>query len=141
MPLTIRVETQGFNLSPTEERRIEHGLQALGRRLERRPDPSAILVLTHLPDSKGYEARLRIQLGPLGAHLVAGETAETADRATRLAISAVERQLERRVAQQRGEATFGVPSRRRPVLQRTPSGSGARAAPSPDDREGDDDLT
>ena len=80
MPLNIRVETRGFDLSPTDDRRVEHGLRALERRLGKRPDPSAILVLTHFPACRVMEAGLRVQLGPLGAHLIARETAETAER-------------------------------------------------------------
>jgi hypothetical protein len=118
MPLNIRVETRGFDLSPTDDRRVEHGLRALERRLGKRPAPSAILVLTHFPARRVTEADLRVQLGPLGAHLIARETAETADHATRRAVEEIERQLERRVATQHGEPTFGVPSRRRPELSR-----------------------
>ena len=122
MPLSIRIETHGFELSPTEQRRIQHGLRALERRVERRPDPAAILVLTRHEAPRLVEADLRLQLGPLGAHLVACESAETADHATRCAIEAVERQLERCLASQRGESTFGVPSRRR-LRQRSRTGN------------------
>ncbi len=113
MPLSIRVETHGFDLSPIDDERIAHGLHALERRLGERPDPSAVMVLTRFPSRRVVEAELRVQLGPLGAHLVAREAAETANHAARRAIEAVERQLERRVATQRGEPTYGVPSRRR----------------------------
>ena len=57
---------------------------------------------------------LRVQLGPLGPTLTSSQAASTPDRAAHLAIQAVERQLERLVAVQRGEPTYGVPSRRRP---------------------------
>jgi ribosome-associated translation inhibitor RaiA len=113
MPLTTRIETHALSLTPSDERRITHRLQALARRLGARPAPSAVLVLTHHEDRRAVEAVLRVQLGPLGAHIVAHETAATADHAARLAIGEVERQYERRVAAQRGEPTFGVPSRRR----------------------------
>jgi ribosome-associated translation inhibitor RaiA len=137
MPLSTRVETHGFNLTPVDERRIEHGLHALERRLSKRPDPSAILVLTHFPARRVVEADLRVQLGPLGAHLIARETAETADHATRRAIEEVERQLERRVAIQRGEPTYGVPSRRRATPSR-PRQSQGMGEVSPEDTEAEE---
>jgi hypothetical protein len=56
--------------------------------------------------------------------------AETADRAVHLAVRDVERQLERRHATQRGEPTYGVPSRRLPAELRP-----ANAAPSEEPSE------
>jgi hypothetical protein len=64
------------------------------------------------------EVDLRVQLGPLGAHLVSHQRAGTTAHAVRLAVEDVERQLERRHADQRGEASFGVPSRREPAALR-----------------------
>jgi hypothetical protein len=61
---------------------------------------------------------LRLELGPLGSHLISHQAAETADRAVRLAVEDVERQLERQLAVQRGEPSFGVPSRREPTSLR-----------------------
>ena len=113
MPLTTRIETHDLTLSPTDERRIEHRLEVLARRLAKRPAPTAVLTLTYLEDRRVVEADLRVQLGPLGAHLVAHEAAATPDHAARLAVEQVERQLERQVAAQRGEPAYGVPSRRR----------------------------
>jgi hypothetical protein len=55
----------------------------------------------------------RVQLGPLGPTLASSQAAPTPDRAAHLAIQAIERQLERLVAGQRGEPSYGVPSRRR----------------------------
>lgn len=116
--LTTRVEPRGFELSSLEEARIRRQLDGLARRLARRPDPTATLVLTALPARREIEANLRVQLGPLGGHLVSRVRANTADRAARLAVEDVERQLERRQAGQRGEPAYGVPSRRLPARRR-----------------------
>ena len=63
-------------------------------------------------------ADLRVQLGPLAAHLISHQAAESADLAARLAVEDVERQLERRLAKQRGQPTYSVPSRRLPEALR-----------------------
>jgi ribosome-associated translation inhibitor RaiA len=97
-----------------EEQRIRRQLAGLDKRLVHHPEPSIVLVLDHSPEQRRVEADLRLQLGPLGGHLVSRKAAETADQAVRLAVEAIERQLERRTAGQRGEPTFGVPSRRLP---------------------------
>jgi hypothetical protein len=137
MPLSTRVETHGFELSPIDERRFEYHLHALEVRLEKRPEPSAILILTRHRATRVIEANLRIQLGPLGSHPLARETAETADHATRLAVEKIERQLERRVATQRGEPNYGVPSRRR-ATPPMPRGS-LETSPDDDMDEGSDE--
>ena len=108
-----------------EEQRIRHQLAGLAKRLEHHPEPSVTVVLEQFPEQRRVEADLRLQLGPLGAHLVSRKAAETADRAVHLALGAIERQLERRTAAQRGEPSFGVPSRRLPhQLRPHPPGEG-----------------
>ena len=142
MPLNIRVESRGFDLTPMEEQRIERTLRALERRLGKRPDASALLVLAHFPSRRAVEADLRVQLGPLGEHLIARETAETADHATRRAIEEIERQLERTVARQRGEPSFGVPSRRRSTPTRPrPRRGTSESEPEVAEDEEYDELT
>lgn len=89
-------------------------LAMLGRRLVHRPEPIAVLSLSGPNGQREIEASLRVQLGPLGPTLTSSQAAQTPDRAAHLAIHAVERQLERLVAGQRGEPSYGVPSRRRP---------------------------
>jgi hypothetical protein len=116
MTLKIRLEVQGCTLTAVERQRIEAHLASLDRQLlAHRPDPRAVLVLRRHAAQRQIEANLQVQLGPLGAHLVSHQSAETADRAVRLAVADVERQVERRLGSQRGEATFGVPSRREPA--------------------------
>jgi hypothetical protein len=75
-------------------------------------------MLTRHRDQRQVEVDLRVQLGTLGSHLISHQGAETVDRAVRLAVEDVERQLERQHAVQRGEPSFGVPSRRLPSTLR-----------------------
>lgn len=114
MTLQTRIESNDVKLSAVSERRIDHQLDALGKRLKLRPSPAATLVLRHSGPANDALAELRVHLGPRGRLLVSTRTAPTPEAATRLAVEDVERQLERQLARQRGEASFGVPSRREP---------------------------
>ena len=113
MPLTISLERHGVPLNATQEARVYHHLTALERRLAHRPEPIAILKFTGPNSHHEIGASLRVQLGPLGPTLVSDQTAASPDAAARLAVHAIERQLERLVSGQRGEPSYGVPSRRR----------------------------
>jgi ribosome-associated translation inhibitor RaiA len=114
MALQTTLNTNGMYLSEDDQQRIQHQLDMLERRLVHRPDPSAVLVFTDHPSQRTVQVELRVQLGPLGAHLISHQSAETAPHAVRLAVQDVERQLERQQASQRGEPSFGVISRREP---------------------------
>jgi ribosome-associated translation inhibitor RaiA len=114
MALATTLSTQGIELTTEERSRIDRHLESIEQRLAHRPSPTAALVLKQNAGARLIEASLRVQVGPLGLHLISQQSAETAARAVKLAVDDVERQLERRNAQQRGEATFGVPSRRLP---------------------------
>lgn len=114
MALETIIRTSGVSLSSSDERRVQHRLDALERRLIHHPDPKASLMLTRHREQRQVEVDLRVELGPLGSHLISHQGAETVDRAVHLAIEDVERQLERKHAAQRGEPSFGVPSRRLP---------------------------
>jgi hypothetical protein len=114
MTLSIQLELEGLSLSRVDERRLRAHFQSLERRLEDRPEPAAVLVLQQHADQRRVAADLRVELGPLGPTVVSHQAAETPDRAARLAVEDVERQLERRTSEQRGDAAFGVPSRREP---------------------------
>jgi hypothetical protein len=105
MTLTITLERHGAQLSPTDERRMQHHLEHLGRRLVNRPEPTAVLSISEQGHRHEIVASLRVQLGPLGPTLVSSQSASTADQATRLAVEAIERQLERRISSQRGESS------------------------------------
>jgi hypothetical protein len=114
MTLSIQLDLHGLELADVDQRRIRAHLESLERRLEHRPEPAAVLVLHHHVDQRRCAADLRVELGPLGPTLASHQAAETPDHATRLAVEDVERQLERRASEQRGESAFGVPSRREP---------------------------
>jgi ribosome-associated translation inhibitor RaiA len=114
VPLETIVRTQGLSLTQVQERRVQHQFDALQRRLVHHPEPTAVLVLTGHKNQRQVQADLRVEMGPLGGHLISHQQAETVDRAVHLAIADVERQLERQHAAQSGEPSFGVPSRRLP---------------------------
>jgi ribosome-associated translation inhibitor RaiA len=114
MALEVQLETRRCELSEAEVARIRNQLRGLERRLEHFPEPTAMLVVEEHEAQRRVTVELRVQLGPLAGHLISHQTAETPDRAVRLAVDDVERQLERRLATQRGQPTFGVPSRRLP---------------------------
>jgi ribosome-associated translation inhibitor RaiA len=114
MTLSIQVDLQGFTLPEVDQRRMRSHLRNLERRLKHRPEPAAVLVLRQHTDQRRVEADLRIELGPLGPTLVSHQAAETPDLAIKRAVEDVERELERQVSEQHGDASFGVPSRREP---------------------------
>lgn len=131
MALQIRLTTNGMTLSPTEQMRIERQLQKLNEQeLANRPEPQAAVVLRQHASQRQVDVDLRIQLGPLGRHVVSHQTAATPDQAVRLAVDDLKRQLERLRAAQAGESTYGVPSRRLPKqLRPHPPGSASSASP------------
>lgn len=134
MPLTISMERHGVPLNATQEARVYHHLTALERRLEHRPEPIAVLKFTGPNSHHEIVASLRVQLGPFGPTLVSDQTATTPDAAARLAVHAIERQLERLVSGQRGEPSYGVPSRRR--LENGLEHDGAEPPHAPETLEG-----
>jgi ribosome-associated translation inhibitor RaiA len=118
LTLRILLETHDCPLGPDEEELVRHHLESLGRRLAHHPEPIATAVLKRHELQRKIEVALRVELGPLGEHLISHQAAGTAPHAMRLAVEDVERQLERKLAQQRGEHTYGVPSRRLPKANR-----------------------
>ena len=115
MTLNVTLETKRCALSEIAERRIRHRFAALGHRLAHFPDPRAVAVLEDHPQQRRVTAGVRVALGPHAGHLISHQAGATADQAIRLAVQDVLRQLERRLATQRGEQTYGVPSRRLPA--------------------------
>lgn len=101
-----------------EEEHVRRLLALLDKRLAHRPDPAARLLLRWHDQQRRMKARLSLQLELLGAHVVSHEEAETAEQAVRLAVSDLERQIERHTAHQRGEPAYGVPGRRLPESTR-----------------------
>lgn len=118
MALTITIEADDHPLGTDDERHIRHHLEMLGQRLSHFPEPIATVVLKRHEAQRQVDVSLRVELGPLGGHLVSHQAAETPTHAVRLAVEDVERQLERRLSKQRGEHTYGVPSRRLPKADR-----------------------
>lgn len=118
MALEIKLHRRRLSLTVVDEERIRHHLHTLERRLARYPDPLAEVTLTPHPMQRQMQVDLRVRLGPLGAHLISHQQAETVDHAVERAVDDVTRQLERHVAMQEGEPSFGVPSRRETQGQR-----------------------
>lgn len=142
MALEIELQVEGFALDGAEERRIRRQLAGLEKRLAHRPEPRAALVLEHHAGRREVEADLRVKLGPLGSHLISRRAAGTADQAARLAVEDVERQLERQDAAQRGEHTYGVPSRRLPKqLRPNPPTAGEGGTAGRQEGETEDEET
>jgi hypothetical protein len=109
-----RIQVRDFALNAIEEKQIQRLLEQLQRRMEPYGEPVIKLVLDWHPDQRLVRTRMRVQLGHLGPHLTSAQSAETADRSVRQAVATIERQFERRLATRRGEASWGVPSRRAP---------------------------
>jgi len=118
MTMEISLTIEGYALAEDEERRIMRQLGVLERRLVHRPEPTTRLVLRQERLQRTIAAQLQVQLGPLGPSLISHQRAATAERAVRLAVADIERQLERQLAKQRAEPTYGVPSRRLPAASR-----------------------
>jgi len=118
MSLQTRIDAHGVRLDEVNRRRMHHHMDVLARRLATRPEPTAILALEPHADQRRTCADLRVELGPGGPTLVSHQAAETIDHAVALAMDCILRQLERHVSGQRGEASFGVPSRREPEALR-----------------------
>ncbi len=135
--METKLELRGVVLTSAQERRIRHQLTKLEQRLTHRPEPIASLMLSAHLDQRSVEADLRVQLGPLGRHLVSRRTAEMPDEATRLAMEDIARELERQISAQRGEETYGVPSRREPANLRPKPMTGkpmpSRSSPEQDE--------
>lgn len=115
MALERIIRTHGLVWSDVDEQRIQHHLDRLEQRLAHHPEPTGVLAFTSHRATRRIGLHLRVQLGTLGSHLVSRQSAETADQVVRLAVDDIERQLEREHAEQRGEPSFGVPSRRLPA--------------------------
>jgi ribosome-associated translation inhibitor RaiA len=110
----LRVEWHGLAVSADEEARLRAKLRGLERRVRQEPAPAAIVTITQHPAQRRFDVSFRLELGPLGPTLISHNWAETVDLAVERAVDDVERELERHLAKQRGEPSFGVPSRRRP---------------------------
>ena len=134
MALNTEYRMRGLTLSQLEEERIQRQVKSLERRIEQFPDPRLEIAFDEQRSPRLVKVDVRLALGPLGGHLVSHQEGPSADTASKAAFSDLKRQLERRLANQRGEASYGVPSRRLPEDLR-PSGQ----VTVEDDDEYDDD--
>lgn len=127
MALTIDLHTQGRQIKPDQERKIRRDLARLEPRLVHVPAPVVIAKLSELKVAGHYDANVRLDLGASLGELFAEHQGDPVG-AMRAAVEDLERQLERRLANRRGEASYGVPSRRLPRSLR-PSVAGASGEP------------
>lgn len=118
MTLDIQLHNGSIELGADQEDRIMRKVRSLDQRLAKFPTPLATLRLREQGQQRRIDVDLRVLLVPHGQHIVSHQSAETADHAVRLAVEDVERQLERHIDSLRGDATFGVPSRREPRSER-----------------------
>jgi len=117
MAPTPRIQVRGFDLNEVEEKLIQRHLGKLQRRLSAHGEPIIQLVMDWHPYQRMVRARMRVQLGHLGQHIVSARAAETANLAVERAVDSIERQFKRKLAVMKGEPSYGVPSRREPPLQ------------------------
>lgn len=118
MALTVQMHSGKVHLDAEQERRVGNYLKTIEARVERFAEPVAILTLRAHDAQRRVTADLRVKLGTSAGDLVSHQAAESPDHAVRLATEDIERQLERVLSIRRGEATFGVPSRREPASER-----------------------
>ena len=127
-----RAPQTGNHLTPLEEERIQRHSKSLEKKDREVSQPSHGTCNRRTDSPAGVRVDLRLALGPLGGHLVSHQDGPSADVAVKAAIDDVKRQLERRLANQRGESSFGVPSRGLPSELRPHPVNG------PDDLEEDE---
>ena len=118
--MALETKVHRRNLTPTalEEKRMQRQWRKLERHVAHYPAPLAEATLTAQSAQRLIRVDLRVRLGPLGAHLVSHQQAETVDLALERAVDDVTRQLERHRAQLQGEPSYGVPSRREGSVRR-----------------------
>ncbi|CAN5653641.1 hypothetical protein BH23CHL5_BH23CHL5_26150 [soil metagenome] len=121
MAMEVQLHHRGVTLSSLEEERIQRHVRSLDRRVAKFPSPRLEMAITNEASPRGVRVDLRLALGPLGGHLVSHQEGPSSDVAVKAAVGDVKRQLERRLANQRGEPSFGVPSRREPSALRSKS--------------------
>lgn len=95
MGLTTILSTGTVPLTEIDRRRITRQMRKLEQRLVHHPSPIVSLALSRHPQRRQVDVSLRVQVGPLGLHLVSHQHSRIATHAVRLAIEDVERQLER----------------------------------------------
>ena len=106
--------TPKTHLSPESARRIQRHLDALEKRLTKFHNHDVKLTIKDKSTERRFTADALVSLGVDGVELISHNQGETAEMAARVAIEDIERQLERHMANLRGEPSFGTPSRREP---------------------------
>ena len=130
--MPFEINTPKTELSPDAERRIQRHIVALERRLVKFKNPLGRLTIKDRPTERRHTADLVLDPGVDSTELVSHRAGESAEHAARLAIEDIERQLERYMANLRGEPAFHEPSRREP--------KGLRPATAPASDEDDYDA-
>jgi hypothetical protein len=146
MAVTPTIVNRAGELSEVEQKRIDHSLDVIGKRLANFTNPSIDLTLAKSIQPGSVDATLRVVLGVRDTTLRSTETSRTADHAVKLACDDVKKQLEKAVAELRGDDTYGIPSRRnpehlRPARQTDDSGEDAEAFVDETFDEGDERNT
>ncbi|MCA9859934.1 MAG: hypothetical protein KC438_09435 [Thermomicrobiales bacterium] len=114
MAVTPTIVNRADELTEIEQKRIDRTLESLAKRLTNFSNPAVELTLSNAKLAGSVDASLRVILGVRDITLRSTETARSADHATKLACDDVKKQLERTIADLRGEESFGTPSRRNP---------------------------
>lgn len=146
MATTPTIVNRAGALTDLEQKRIDRSLESIGKRLTKFVNPTIDLTLANAKQAGSVDATLRVVLGVRDTVLRSTETSRTADHAVKLACDDIKKQLEKTVADLRGEDTYGVPSRRdpehlRPALQTDDSGEDADALVDETFDEGDERNT
>lgn len=146
MVVSQTITNRTEELTDVEQKRIDHSLEGISKRLVKFNNPSIDLTLTESRQPGSVDASLRVVLGVRDTTLRSTETAKTADQAVKLACDDIKKQLEKVVADLRGEESYGTPSRRnpdsmRPANQTDDAGEDAEAYVDETFDEGDERNT
>lgn len=114
MAVTPTIVNRSGELTEVEQKRIDHSLESIGKRLASFTNPSIDLTLANAKQAGSIDATVRVVLGVRDTTLRSTETSRTADHAVKLACEDIKKQLEKTVAELRGADTYGTPSRRNP---------------------------
>jgi ribosome-associated translation inhibitor RaiA len=130
MAVASTIINRSGELTEVEQKRIDHSLDSLSKRLTNFTNPSINLTIENAVLAGSTDAVLRVVLGVRDIVLRSTQTSRTADHAVKLACDDIKRQLERTVSDLRGTPTYGTPSRRipehlRPAKQTDTSGEDA----------------
>lgn len=146
MAVSPTIINRSGELTDIEQKRIEHSLDSLAKRLDKFNNAEIDLALDKAKQQGSVDATLKVVLGVRDTILRSAETSRTADHAVKLACDDVKKQLERVVADLRGADSFGTPSRRnpehlRPARQSNTSGEDAELLVDDTFDEGDERNT